>query len=817
MTDFFRDLKFGARQLMKAPGFTLAAVLCLAIGIGANSAAFSFVQGLLTQQVPIRDADRVVRMYLNYSQGLRYGSWSYPDLVDAREQLDGVFSGIIGNGVGVFSVSADGTNRRVFGSYVTGDYFDFLGIEPALGRGFLREEDSTEGTHPVLVLSHAAWQRDFGGDPGAVGRTMLVNGREMRIVGIAPEGFTGHDTAMAFDFWIPFSMQPALSPTGSMLERRGNHWIQSATARLRDGVTPEQARQAADALYARLAEQYPDSHQGITIDMYADSAAALHPAVRGGFVAMLSMLSAVVAFVLLLACANVAGLLLARGSARQREVGIRMALGAGRGRLLRQLLTENLSLSLLGGLAGLGMGALLIRLITSIEPPTNLPLAFDIRMDGTVLAFTFAVTILTGTLFGLAPALQTSRTDLTDTLRESSAGSGTATSVSRLRRLLVIGQVALCAVLLITAGRVLQSLEATQRLDLGFDPDHVVVGSVDPALQGYALEELPGFYDRLRDRLASRPGVEAVGITSALPLSMMSQQRGILPEGYEIPEGQNWPSLDYAVVDHGYFAAAGIPVLHGRGFREQDGPDSAPVAMVNESFVDRFWPGETGVGKRVQVAGVDAEVIGVVPTGKYFSLGEDPKPFYYLPLSRHLDGDMQHLVVRTAGAPEPHVDEFRRQVAAIDPTLPVSDLGTMDDALTMAFLPARLAAAVVGGFAVLALLLSCVGLYGVISFNVTRGIRDIGIRMALGADSGDVVRRIVLDGLRLTAIGLALGTVGGYLMGQAAEGLLVGVDATDPFAYATALPLLLGAAALASWLPARRATRIDPLLALRAD
>ncbi len=815
MVEFLRDTRFGLRQLIKNPGFTLAAVLCLALGIGANAAAFSFVRSFLFQTAPIREPESLVRMYLRYSHGLEFGSWSYADFIDMREATTDVFSEVMVNTIGGFSFSVQGRSRRIFGTYVSGNYFDMLGIEPAMGRTFLPEEDRTFSTHPVAVISHAFWQETFGGVSDILGRSMLLNGQEISIIGVAPANFAGNDTGIGTELWIPFSMEPALTPSGSKLERRGNHWIQSATGRLHPGVRVSQAKAVLDAFYVHMEELYPDTNTGITIDFYPESKAALHPAIRGGFVAMMSLLSAVVAFILLLACANVAGLLVARSTARQREVGIRLALGAQRSRLIRQLLTESMLLSLLGGGFGIVLGLMLIGLVKSFRPPSELPLRLDVGMDAAVLALTFGVTVITGLIFGLAPALLSTRQDLVAALKDGAPGSGGRSS--RLRRGLVVGQVALCLVLLIAAGMVLRSLQEIRNVDLGFDPGNVVTASVDPALQGYPVEELDSFFEDLRRELLSQPGVNAVGYAASVPLSLMNSQSSVLPEGYEVPEGQDWPSLDINRVDHGYFEAMGIPILRGRSFLQSDDRDGAPVAIVNEAFAERFWPGENAVGKRIRAGGEDRQVIGVVPTGRYFSIGEDPKPYYYLARAQTYRGQSTFLHVRTASEPSAYLEVVRKVVAQLDPTLPVSDLGTMHDALGLAYLPARMAAGVIGSFAVLALLLAAVGLYGVVSFTVAQGTRDIGVRMALGARAGDVIRGVVREGMSLVAVGLVLGLAAGWLLSRAATSVLYGISATDPLAYATALAVLLATAFVASLLPARRAAYIDPLIALRSE
>ena len=472
-------------------------------------------------------------------------------------------------------------------------------------------------------------------------------------------------------------------------------------------------------------------------------------------------------------------------------------------------------LSAIGGGLGVLLGLFLIGLVKSFSPPTELPLQLDIGMDAAVLTGTFLVTVVTGLVFGLAPALLAARQQLVDSLKDGAPGAGGRSG--RLRQGLVVGQVALCLVLLIAAGMVLRSLQEIRQIDLGFNPEYMVTASVDPALQGHPVEDLDGFFTQLREDLLSRPGVEAVGFAATVPLTLSSSQSSVLPEGYEVPEGQDWPSLDINTVDHGYFEAMGIPIARGRAFEASDDADGAPVVMINEAFAERFWPGENAVGKRVQARGADREVIGVVPTGRYFSIGEDPKPFYYLPRAQVYRGQGTFIHVRTASDPVAYLSVVREAVAALDSTLPVSDLSTMRGTLGLAYLPARMAAGVVGSFAVLALLLAAVGLYGVISFSVSQGTRDIGLRMALGARAANVVQTVVQHGMKLVGLGLGLGLIGGFLLTRAASSVLFGVSATDPLAYVVATAVLLTTALAASLLPARRATRIDPLIALRND
>jgi predicted permease len=813
MTDFFQDLRFGARQLWTHPGFTIAAVLCIALGIGANSATFSFANALLFKLPNVEEPERLVRLFVNWTSGLKFGSFSYPDYVDFRDRND-VFTDLAAESLRPLHLSTGRQNEKVAGSVVSGNYFSVLGIEMVLGRAFFPEEDETPGTHPVAVLSHGLWERRFGAEPNVVGETVLINGQSYTVIGVAPKGFYGTNVAIRSDIWVPILMQEQLIPGEDLLDRRGFHWLQFIIGRLKPGVTVEQARASTNALMANLIAEYPDSNTGKSIDVYPEAQASLHPMIRQGFVGFMSLIFGVVGFVLLLACANVAGLLLARMAARHREVGIRLALGAGRRRIVRQLLSESLLLSFFAGGLGLLLAYWLIRLMQSFQPPTDFPIHFDIGIDPMVLGFTFLVAFIAGIIFGLAPALQATKHDLVSSLKE-----GTTSQVGRaslLRRFLVIGQVAVSLFLLIGAGLLVRGLQSAQDLDVGFDPDHQLIAVVELGLQGYNETQGRQFRQSLRERVAALPGVQSVGFGVDIPLHMSGRQNGVLPEGFEVPEGSDRPSIDLNFVDHGYFQAMGIPILRGRGFELADDEDAPPVIIINEAFAERFWPGEDPIGKQVRTSGEDHTVIGVVPTGKYFSLGEDPKPFFYHTLGRYYHGTST-LHVRTAGDPNGLLEAVRREVRELDATLPISDLKTMHAALGFAFLSARMGAGVVGAFAVLALLLAAVGLYGVIAYSVSQGSRDIGIRMALGARSRDVLGLVLGKGMKLTAAGLVIGLVLGLALTRLMGSFLYGTSTTDPVSYISGCVLLAGVAFMASFLPARRATKLDPVVVLRDE
>jgi predicted permease len=811
MSDLYRVLRLAFRQLWKSPGFTLAALVSIALGIGANTTTFSFANTLIFKENPyVREPDRLVRLFLRWSSGLKFGSFSYPDYVDFRERNE-VFEGLVADVVSPLHLSTEDGNERIWAAIVSANYFSVLGVDIPLGRPFGPEDDRTLDDDPVVVVTHGFWQRRLGGARDVVGRSVHLNGHPYTVIGVAPEGFTGVNVGLRPELWAPLSMTSQLMPDRDLRER-GNHWIGFVIGRLKPDVTAEQAREATNALMAALTEEYPDTNEGKAVDVFPEAEASLHPMIRSGFVGFLGVMFGVVGLILLLACANVAGLLVARSVARRREIGIHVALGADRARLLRQLLTESLVLSLAGGALGLLLSLGLRGLLISVRPPSDLPIHVDVQLDTAVLVFTLAASVMSGVLFGLAPALQTTRADVVSALKEGLPHGGRR---GGLRRLLVAGQVALSAVLLIAAGLAIRSLENVRRLDPGFDPDHLIVGAVDLDLQGYDETRGREFRRRLKERLSVLPGVKAVGLARMFPLQLNSSDRGAVPEGYEPLPGET-PSVLYNYVDPDYFAAMGIPILSGRGFTERDVQGSPPVIVVNQTFANNYWPGQDPVGKRVRTVDANHEVVGIAKDGKYFSIGEDPKPYMYLCSLQYYRGEtVIHL--RAEREPEALLAGIRNEVRALDPQLPLSDLKTGHAALGFVLFPARLAAGVVGAFSALALLLAAVGLYGVIAYAASQGRHEIGVRIALGAKARDVLRLIVGQGMRLTGAGLVVGILAALALARAMVGILYGVSATEPLAFIGAAVVLAAVALVATYLPARRAARVDPVIALRAE
>jgi len=837
-----QDMRFGARTLAKNPGFTLVVTLTLALGIGANTAIFSFVNAVLLRSVPVAEPERLVYVF-GGTRTSPYSVSSYPDYLDYRARND-VFSDLIAYSPITLSLNSGEQVDTVTGLIVTGNYFDVLGVRPRVGRAFLPEEDTTPGGHPVAVVSHGLWQSRFGADPGVVGRKLLLNGQQFTVVGVAPADFNGADTGRTSDIYVPMAMQALVRPprggySGEMnpdlLSKRGPRWL-DIVGRLKPGVTEEQAQAAMSTLAAQLSQSYPDTNreQTATVSPLAKG----DPEQRGRLVSVAGLLLAVVGLVLLIACANVANLLLARAASRRKEISIRLALGASRGRLVRQLLTESLLLSLLGGALGLLLGVWLVKTMRTYSAPANFfPVAFDFSLDGNVLGFTLLLSVLTGLLFGIAPALQASKPDLVVALKDETAlvpgASGRGGRRFTLRDLLVVAQVALSLVLLISAGLFLRSLRKAQGIDPGFDPSRVVTMPLNINLLRYTKTQGQDFYRQVLERVTALPGVQSATLTRTPPLSGASRQSTVVIAGREAPEsgsntensggagGESVPSniTLASSVGQDYFETLNIPLLRGRDFNAQDREGAPGVAIVNETFARRYFPGEDPIGMRVSLAGAQGpwlEVVGLARDGKYVTLGEVPAPFLYQPLAQRHESGMV-LMLRTSGDPSGLVPAVRREVHSIEPNLPLTNARLMEELLSTSLYPARMGAVLIGVFGLLALVLASVGLYGVMSYSVSRRTREIGIRMALGARGGDVLRLVLRQSMTLVAFGVALGLGAAFAATRLLAGFLYGVSPTDPAAFIGIAALLSIVSLAASLVPARRAATVDPLVAFRYE
>lgn len=811
METLLQDLRYAARKLRRGPLFTLATVLTLALGIGLNTAVFSAVHALLLRPLPgVERPDRLAQLYRKFAADFDYGSNSIPHFLDLRDRAE-AFDGVAAWTFAALSVSHGERPEAAVGQMVSAEFFEVMGVRPVLGRGFLPEEAVDRGEAPVAVLSERYWRRRFAADASVLGRSITVNGRPFTVVGVAPAEFRGTVPPLPPDLWVPLSMQPVITPPFDRRENRGSSFM-SVVARLKPGVTHDQARASLDALHAQLATDHPGHYDETTgITLVPQSEAGLAPSVKSAQVGLSTVMMAVVGMLLLIACVNVGNLFLVRARDRRREMGIRLGVGARRGRIVRQLLTESLLFALLAGAAGLGLAWAAVRGLSAIRPSVQgFVLDFDVTLSLPVLLFALGITLVTAFLFGLVPALQASRPELVSALKGESGGR----RGSRTSQVLVVAQVALSLILLVGAGLFLRSLSAATRLDTGFERENLLLASMDVTLQGYERERAEAFYRELVERVRALPGVQSAAVAEMVPLGLGSQQNGVSVPGYEPVPGENM-SIDYNIVGPGYFETLGVPLRSGRTFVPSD-ESGEPVIVVNERMAERFWSGEDPVGRTLNSDSRDWRVIGVVGDGKYRSLGEEPLSYMYFPTGQHFAGAMT-LHVRATGDPLALAGPVQAEIRSMDADLPVLQLETMESHLGLTLLPARLAGGVLGLFGVLGLLLSAVGLYGVMAYTVSQRAREIGIRVALGAERRQVLGMMLVQGGRLVAVGAAVGLLGAGAAARLVEGLLYGVPGVDPLTFGV-VPLLLGAVGLlATWLPARRAAGVDPVRVLRAE
>lgn len=813
INDVLRDLRFSLHMLVKNPMFTVAAVVTLALGIGLNAATFSAVHGILLRPLPgTDDPDELVQTYREWA-GIEYGSNSVPHYQDVRDRTGDVFENVASWFFEPMSIAADGQNERTMGLVVSANFFQTYGVQPVLGRAFIPGvEDQGPGAHPVAVISNGFWQTRFGGDPGIVGRSISLNGHTFQIVGVTPAEFNGPMSIAEPPIFVPLMMTNVIRPGFDVLSARGSNSM-NVVGRMREGVALERVAERMDVVLGQLREEYPESYDDqLGTTLVLQSEAGIHPSFGGAQMGMSTVMMAVVGLLLLLACVNVANLFLARARDRRREMGIRLSLGASRGRIIQQLLTESLTFSFVAGLAGLGIANVSVGLLAAFRPPIDGPWSVGIEMDTTVLLFTAAVSLAAGFAFGMAPALQAAKTDTVSSVKGVAGKVGR----SRMSSGLVVAQIALSLILLTSAGLFLRSLQSATRIDPGFDdPANLVMASVDPQLQGYDEVQARDFWDRVLEEVGRMPEVASVALTSTPPLGLSSSDRGVAIPGYEFAENER-SSLRYGYVSEGYVETMGIDLLEGRSFTEADDADAPPVMVINRRFADRFWPDESAVGKTVETAGTAWTVVGVVETGKYGSLGEDPTEFMYMPHHQRFQSDLT-LVARTPTDPQPVMQNVRALVRSMDPDMPVYDVRTMEDHMGIALLPARLGGTVLGIFGLLGLVLAAVGIYGVMAYSVSQRRRELSIRVAMGADRGSVVRLVLGEGLRLAIIGTVVGLAAALGAARLVRGLLYDVSAMDPVAFTLVPATLLAVALMAVYLPARRAASVDPIVALKAE
>ena len=820
-----RDIRYAARMLRLNPGFTLVAVLSLALGIGANTAIFSVLNPLIFRPLRVPDAERLCRVFSGRSGGDLYARTSYPNYADLRGNLQAFeslsasswpvpFSVGLGTGLG-----GPSQTEVAWGAVVTGNYFSTLGVHTALGRPFLSEEDAVPDARAVVVISHRFWQRKLAADPGVIGRALRLNSREFTIIGVAASQMPQTEPPFPADLWVPMMMQARAMPgEAHKLTSRSDTWL-SVFGRLRPEVTLTQARAELDTWAHRLEGSHPVENRGLVLPVLTeqDGRARQLPGVAPLGWGLLG----VVALVLLIACANIASLLLARALARQREFAIRAAVGASRTRLVRQLLTESLLMSLIGGVGGLAVASAATRGLLALTPPLPIEVAVDAGIDVRVLLFTLVVSIGTGLLLGILPAIRFAKQDLTSALKHGDAGTRRTRTRMLARDVLVVGQIAVSLVLLIAAGLFVRSLQQAQHIRVGFDPDNRLLATVDVGRAGYSQERGLTFQTRLLEEVRALPGIVAASFTAHPQLGP-----GYLGDGRLYVEGEapvpddRRPVVYYDKVAPRYFEAMGTPFLSGRGFTEQDSAGSRSVGVVNETLARGISRGESPIGKRLRLSNTPAapwiEIIGVVADGKYQSLGEPPQQHLYLPSLQNFHSAMT-LVLHTLGDPRSYGQPVRSLVHKLDPDLPVTDVRTMNEHLGFALYPARVSALLFTISGVLGLLLAMIGVYGLLVFVVRQRTREVGIRIALGARSQDVVWLVARNTIVLLAAGLGLGLLAAYAATGMMASLLYGLDARDPLTFVAAPLFLLLTAVAATALPARQASRVDPLVALRAE
>jgi predicted permease len=823
----FADIRFALRWLRKSPGFALVAVASLTIGIGFNTALFAIVDALLFKPLPVAAPEQLVDVFTSDSTGKStFSTSSYPDYLDLQAQNE-VFDGLVGYSPMLAALNLDNRSRLSMGEIVTGNYFQVLGVRAALGRTILPDDDKAASPRVVMV-SHRYWTRELGSAPDAIGKSLRIRGGSYTIVGVAPSEFSGMVPMLSPEMWItasasldvePVGMHDTIpSPTGTTrLDRRADRWL-FMRGRLKPGTTIEQARANLTLLMSRLEAANPITNKARKLTLRPTNDVHFHPAADPIVVPIAAGLMTVVGLVLLIACANVASMLLARASSRQREIGIRLAIGASRARLVRQLVTESVLISLIGAVGGTLLALWLTSVVASLSLPLPIPLAFDLRIDARVLAFTLMTTFAAGLLAGLAPAIQASKPNLVADLRGEALGSHAVGRRWTLRDALVAGQMAVTALLLVVAALLTRSLVAAQRTNAGFAVNSVAIVSTDTGMLRYTDERSRQFYEQAMERIRSIPGVESVALATRVPLQVNANRWEIwVPDRHGV--GEHGDTIEVTTVSADYFKTLGVAIVEGRGFTGADRPETPRVAVVNETFARRYWPGESAIGKIIRSRGSDGppfQIVGVAADHKVLTLSEPPTPFLHIARTQR-PNSYTAIVGRTHGDANALLRDMRRELLALEPNLVFVENQTMEAEVDATLFPMRASAWLVSGVGAIAMLLAAIGLYGVIAYSVARRTREIGIRMALGAKPAAVVRLVLQQGLIVAIAGLVAGGVLAAIAARAIAGVLYGVTAADPVSWFAAAAVLLGASALANLVPAWRAARVAPSEALRME
>lgn len=817
METLFKDARYGLRMLLKSPGFTIVALLSLALGIGANTAIFSMVSGFLWAPLPVEQPGQLVSVFTSDTRNPGTLPTSHLNYIDYRDKNE-VFSDLLAyTFAGVSLSGTSGESKQLTAIVVSGNYFDVLGVKAQFGRTFLPDEDKTPGARPVVVLSYGAWQRDFGGDPSIVNRTISLNRHDYSVVGVAPKDFTGTDLGGGPDLWVPMMMHDQMQPGFDWYNTRRGLFL-AMIGRLKPGVNVAQAQASMTALGSQLEEEYRKDNEGRSVRLIPLLTARKDPGGDGQVALTTNALMGVAGIVLLIACANVTNLLLARATKRKREIAIRLALGAGRSRLIRQFLTESLLLSVAGGAIGFLVALWSKDVLRSLIPFGFGPNQQENGLDPRVIIFALIISILSGVLFGLAPALQASKANLVPTLKgEITMPEGSRGFRFNLRKALVVFQVGLSLFALITAGLFVRSLQKAQSVNPGFNVNNVVLMAFNLGREGYSEAQGRNFHQQVVDRIRSVPGVINATIARDRPFGG-GFQRSVFLEGQEPTPGGRGVLVQTNHIALKFFDTLGISLLRGRDFTENDSQQAPKVLIINEAMANRFWGDQDPIGKRLKLFGDQEyrQVVGIVGDSKYNSLTEARRPFMYLPLLQEYAPQV-NLHVRTSTDPKAMVAALRSEVQAVDASLPVLNVQTLSERVENSLGGERTQATLLGSGGLLALLLAAVGLYGVMSYTVAQRTREIGIRMALGAGRGNVMGLVMKQGVTLVGAGVVLGLGAAFGITRLLASLLFGVSAVDPLTFIGTSVILLAVSLLASYIPARRATKVDPLIALRYE
>src|SRR6266446_6812983 len=812
MQTLFQDIRFGFRMLRRSPGFTVLALLCLTLGIGSNAAVFSWIEGILIRPYPlVPHQDRMFAL-VGTTRGVEgHNGLSYPDFVDF-EKNSTLFESFIVDKITGTSLSVGDRAEIASVGIVTANYFDALGVRPILGRGFRSEEGTGRNAHPVVVISYRTWRDRYKSDPEIIGKTQYLNGVQHTIVGVAPEKFHGTFIGYSFSFWVPTSMQETFDSTGYKLEDRGARWIEGY-AFLKPGVTRQQAQAELNSIAQRLENDFPDTNRGHEVEIFPLWKTPFNAA--GGISTTLGITAAVVFFVLLIACANVSNLLLARSLLRRHEMTMRLALGAGRRRLIKQLFTEGLLLALIAAAGGIAVAYWCRNALVLSFPSPAAGIVIDLpgQVDWRVLVSSVAICIGATMLFALMPAIHASRVDLSGALKSGGGGVVAGSNRSRLRSALVLVQVSLSFVLLAGTGLLLQSLQRMQKTSPGFSTD-VIVSGADLVSAGYNLERAKAFDTQLLDRVREIPGVESATLTRLMPFSYgVFSTASLAIDGYQ-PAPDEQLNSSYLEVGEDYFKTLGIPIVAGREFQRTDDENAVPVAIINETMASKYWPGKDPIGQRLKVKDRWLQIVGVAKNVKYENKLELPRTFFYVPMRQNFL-ESNGLLIRTRETPGAIRSALARELHALDPTLaPIAPFRVQEQVDRKGYTQ-RLSAMLIAIFGAMALFLAAIGLYAVMSYSVSQSTRELGMRMALGAGARDILRLVLSRGLRLTTAGIAIGGVAALLLTRLMGNLLYKVSPHDPLAFGSALVVIAIASLAACFLPAWRATRIDPAQALR--